>query len=205
MSARLARCRGLLDDLGLDGVVVCEAADVRYLCGFRGEDATLIIGRDAALICTDARYWEQVSEETVGFELVEALGADLIADTAAAAAERLGADARLGFQGASLSYEEHRRLRRRHRGRLRDVGGRVSRLRAVKDAAEIAVMRRAGALTDEALAAVVGRGLVGRREADGPGTSSPSITGWAPTAKPSRRSSRAARTAPRRTRFPGSG
>jgi len=166
MKDRLARCRTLLDDLGLDGVVVREAADVRYLSGFRGADTTLVIGREVALICSDARYWEQVHEETMGFELVEAAAADLIADTVAAAARQLGADARLGFQGGSLSYEEYRRLRRRHRGRLRDVGGRVSRLRAVKDAAEIAVMRRAGALTDEALAAVVARGLVGRREAD---------------------------------------
>ena len=75
-------------------------------------------------------------------------------------------EARLGFQGGSLTYREHRRLRRRHGGRLRDVGGGVSRLRAVKDAAEIAVMRRAGAVTDEGLAAVVARGLVGRTEAD---------------------------------------
>ena len=166
MNDRLARCRALLDDLGLDGVVVGEPADVRYLCGFRGEDTTLIIGHDVALICSDARYWGQVREEALGFELVEAVGADLIADTVAAAARQLGVDARLGFQGASLSYEEYRRLRRRHGGRLRDVGGRVSRLRAVKDAAEIGVMRRAGAVTDEALAAVVARGLVGRREAD---------------------------------------
>ena len=166
MNDRLARCRAVLEELSLDGVVVSEAVDVRYLCGFRGDDATLIVGRDAALICTDARYWEQAREEAVGCALVEAVGADLLADTVSAAARELGADARLGFQGASLSYEEHRRLRRRHRGRLRDVGGRVTRLRAVKDAAEIAVMRRAGALTDEALAAVVGRGLVGRREAD---------------------------------------
>jgi Xaa-Pro aminopeptidase len=42
----------------------------------------------------------------------------------------------------------------------------VSRLRIVKDAAEIAALRRAAAVTDEALAAVVARGLVGRREAD---------------------------------------
>jgi len=166
MNDRLSRCRALLDDLGLDGVVVSEAADVRYLSGFRGEDTTLIIGREAALICTDARFWGQAREETIGFELVQAAGADLVADTVVAAAGQLGAEARLGFQGASLSYEKYRRLRRRHRGRLRDVGARVSRLRLVKDAAEIAVMRRAGALTDEALTAVVGRGLVGRREAD---------------------------------------
>ena len=166
MNDRLARCRAVLDDLGLDGVVVGEPADVRYLSGFRGDDTMLIVGAEVALICTDARFWEQAREEAVDFELVEAVGGDLIADTAAAAARHLGMDARLGFQGASLSYEKYRRLRRRHRGRLRDVAGRVSRLRMVKDAAEIAVMRRAGAVTDEALAAVVGRGLAGRREAD---------------------------------------
>ena len=166
MNDRLARCRAALDDLGLDGAVISAPADVRYLSGFRGDDTLLIVARDAALICTDARYWEQAREEAPGFELIEAVGADLIADTVAAAAQRLGADARLGFQGASLNYQQYRRLRRLHRGRLRDVGGRMSRLRMVKDAAEIAVMRRAGALTDQALAAVVGRGLVGRREAD---------------------------------------
>jgi Xaa-Pro aminopeptidase len=166
MSDRLALCRALLDDLGLDGIVVGDSADIRYLSGFRGDDTLLVIGREVALICTDARYWGQVREEARGFELAEAVSADLIADTVTAAAGRLGADARLGFQGASLTYAEYRRLRRRHRGRLRDVGGRVSRLRVVKDAAEIDVMRRAGAMTDEALAAVVARGLVGRREAD---------------------------------------
>jgi Xaa-Pro aminopeptidase len=166
MKDRLVRCRALLDGLALDGVVVGDPTDVRYLSGFRGDDTMLVVGRDSALICADSRYWEQVREEAPGFELVEASGGDLIADTMAAAARHLGAEARLGFQGASLSYEGYRRLRRRHRGRLRDVGGRVSRLRAVKDAAEIGVMRRAGAVTDEALAAVVARGLVGRREAD---------------------------------------
>ncbi len=166
MNDRLARCRAVLDDLGLDGVVVGASADVRYLSGFRGEDTLLIVGGDSALICTDSRFWGQAREEAAAFELVEIVGADLIADAVAAAAQRLGVEARLGFQGASLSYQEYRRLRGRHRGRLKDVGGRVSRLRMVKDAAEIGVMRRAGALTDQALDAVVSRGLVGRREAD---------------------------------------
>jgi len=113
---RLTRCRGLLDDLGLDGVIVSAPADVRYLSAFRGDDTMLVVGRDATLICTDARFWEQAREEAPACELIEAVGGDLIADTVAAAARRLGAEARLGFQGASLSYEGYRRLRRRHRG-----------------------------------------------------------------------------------------
>ena len=42
----------------------------------------------------------------------------------------------------------------------------VTLLRAVKDETEIALMRRAGAVTDEAVRAVVARGLVGRAERD---------------------------------------
>jgi Xaa-Pro aminopeptidase len=107
-----------------------------------------------------------VREEAEGFELVKAQGADLLADTAAAAAERLGPAAALGFQGSALSYAEYRGLRRHHRGRLRDVRQRVSRLRMRKDAGEIELLRRAGAVSAEALATVVARGLVGRRERD---------------------------------------
>ena len=78
----------------------------------------------------------------------------------------LGAGARLGYQGAQLSHASYRRLRRLHAGPLRDVRQGVTLLRAVKDEAEIAVMRRAAAVTDEALRRVVARGLVGRTERD---------------------------------------
>ena len=58
-------------------------------------------------------------------------------------------------------------LRRRHGGRLRDLRRRrVTALRLVKDAAELERIRRAAQVTDEALAAVVARGLVGRTEGD---------------------------------------
>ena len=166
MSDRLVRCREGLGALGLDAVIVSDVKDVRYLSGFRGEDTTLVIGAEFALICTDARYWEQVRAEVAGFELVEAVGADLLGDSVAAAAARAGAAAHLGFQGLTISYSAYRGLRRAHRGRLRDVRGRITRLRAVKDEAELAVMRRAAQVTDQALADVVGRGLLGRSERD---------------------------------------
>ncbi len=166
MNDRLQRCRELLAELELDGVLVSDIHDVRYLSGFRGDDTTLVVGREAALICTDARFWEQVHEEVLDFDLVKARGGDLTADSAAAAAEHLGGAAALGFQGSRLSYAQYRRLRRRHAGPLRDVRDRLARLRLIKDADEVGIMRRAAAITDEALAAVVARGLVGRREAD---------------------------------------
>ena len=61
MSARLDRCRRLLEGLRVDGIIVTDPVDVRYLSGFRGDDATLVVGRAAALLCTDSRFWEQVA------------------------------------------------------------------------------------------------------------------------------------------------
>lgn len=161
---RLARCRALLDTMGLDAVVVSDAADVRYLSGFRGEDATLVVGRDEALIVTDSRYVEQVHEEAPEFDLVRREGGDLLADSAAAARERLGGGRTLGYQAGAVTHAAYRALRRAHDGRLRDVRQRVSRLRVVKEAAEVEAVRAAAAIVDLALAVVAGEGLIGRTE-----------------------------------------
>jgi Xaa-Pro aminopeptidase len=145
-------------------MIVSDAHDVRYLSGFRGENATLVVGQATALICTDSRYWGQVAEEVKGFALERT--EELLHDTAAAAARELGERAALGFQGGTLTHADYRLLRRRHLGRLRDVRDRLSRLRGVKEASEIESVRRAAAMTDAAFAAVVASGLMGRTEAD---------------------------------------
>ena len=166
MNDRLRRCREIVDALRLDAILITDPVDVRYLSSFRGDDTTLIIGRDVALICTDSRYWEQVHEEVVGFELSKVAGADLLAHSVAAVGEQVGATARLGFQGSQISHAGYRSLRRLHGGGLRDVRSRVTLLRSVKEDGELAIMRRAAAVTAEAVSAVAGRGLVGRRERD---------------------------------------
>jgi Xaa-Pro aminopeptidase len=165
VSDRLERCRAVLEAVGVDGIVVSDVVDVRYLSGFLGDDATLVVTRDAALICTDSRFWEQVHAEVTGFTLAKARG-ELLAETVAAAAQHLGPAATLGFQGSAVSYADYRTLRRRHRGRLRDLRSRVSLLRAIKSESEITLMRRAAEVTDAAVAAVVRRGLVGHSEAE---------------------------------------
>jgi Xaa-Pro aminopeptidase len=166
MTGRLDGLRRRLDTLRVDAVLVTDPVDVRYLSGFRGEDATLVVGRSTALLCTDSRFWEQVHEEVRDAELSKVTDHQLLVHSAREVARVLGAGARLGYQGAQLSHAAYRRLRRAHVGPLRDVHQAVSHLRAVKDETEIAVMRRAAAVTDEALGAVVACGLVGRRERD---------------------------------------
>lgn len=165
-SERLGRCRDLARRMRLDGIVVTDPVNVRYLSDFRGEDAALLVGREGGteLICTDSRFWAQVHEEVTAFALEKT--DDLLSGLLVAAARTLGEQAALGFEGGHLSYAEHRRLRRLHHGRLRDLGDRVSALRVVKDEGEVAALRRACAAADEALRAVAAQGLAGRREDD---------------------------------------
>jgi Xaa-Pro aminopeptidase len=65
-----------------------------------------------------------------------------------------------------MSVRQHRRLRELLPDRIELVGveGVIERLRAVKDPAEIASMRRAAAVADDALRWLLDRGLIGRTE-----------------------------------------
>ena len=165
---RLTALRRLLVARGLDAALVSGAADVRYLSGFRGDDALLLVSADDALICADSRFWVQIGGEVEGFELVRSEGgAGLFGDALsawAASAGRAESDRRLGFQGDTVPYSGYRRLRRRFGGGLVDLGARVSALREVKDGGELQAMRAAAAIADAALEAVVARGLRGRSE-----------------------------------------
>jgi Xaa-Pro aminopeptidase len=81
--ARLAALRALLDDRGLDAVLISRTANKRYFSGFRLTDAegptsgwsgTLLVTRDASLILADSRYTEQATHEAPGFTLVQTTG-----------------------------------------------------------------------------------------------------------------------------------
>ena len=170
MNERLAALRRLLVARKVDAALVSDGADIRYLSGFRGDDAILIVSADQALICGDSRFWAQIAAEAAGFTLVESEGGDALAADAlaawAAGDDRDERERSLGFQGAIVSYAGHRRLRGRFAGHLRDLGEALSALREVKDATELQLMKSAAALADTALETVVAEGLRGRSEAE---------------------------------------
>jgi Xaa-Pro aminopeptidase len=166
----MSSLRRLLLDRKLDGVLVADVADVRYLSGFRGDEAILVVSDEHTLICSDSRFWTQIADEVTGFELVRSEGGvALTADALAAwiaACGRNEAELRLGFQGDVVPYSGYRRLRRRFRGRLVNLGERVSGLREIKDAAELQALRAAAAIADAALETVIAQGLRGHTETD---------------------------------------
>ncbi|MBU0495020.1 MAG: Xaa-Pro peptidase family protein [Chloroflexi bacterium] len=166
MTDRLARLRKTLARKNLDGIVVTQPQNIRYLSGFTSPDALLIItqsGRglaaDKALLATDFRYFEQVADQSPHFELLALK--DKPHETLGACWAELHEQGlyRLAYEKTHLTVDRHKRFRQvlPRRVRFRGTEGLVEDLRMVKDDAEIDAIRRAVLLGDAAFMAVAPR------------------------------------------------
>jgi Xaa-Pro aminopeptidase len=163
MTDRAERLLELLPAEGVDLLLVTSLVNVRYLTGYTGSNGLALIGPDRRVFVTDFRYVEQAAVEVDPSydrrrnqnELFEGLEGALPAGAL-----------RLGFDDTNITVRQHARLRESLPDRVELVaaGGLVERLRAVKDAGEIARIRAAAATADAALAELLDQGLVGRTE-----------------------------------------
>ena len=144
----------------LDAMLVTDLVNVRYLSGFTGSNAALLIhvDRDTPVLATDGRYVTQAAAQSPDAEVViERAVAPHLAGRAAADGVR-----RLGFESHVVTVDGFGLLERA----LGDAAGvefvraagMVERLREVKDVGEIAILRLACEAADAALHDLVARG-----------------------------------------------
>lgn len=151
-ASRRAALRDLLREADLDALLVTDVVNVRYLSGFTGSNAALLVpssGEDGTVLCTDGRYTTQAAAEVADLErVIDRPCAQALLRRAAAAGHR-----RTGFESHHVTVDEHADLvALTDEVRLLRAPGLVERLRAVKDATEIAAIRSACAAADGALA-----------------------------------------------------
>ncbi len=154
VASRLPRLRGLLDGAGCDGVVVSELTNIRYLTGFTGSAALLLVTPDRTVFVTDGRYRDRSAEElaAVGVEAdIRIVGA--APDAAIAMAATDAGLARLGLEADDVTWTQQRRWAGElfADGELVATSGLVEELRLVKDDGEVARIRAACAIADAAL------------------------------------------------------
>lgn len=147
-----ARVQGLRDALvreQVEAVVVSYLENVRYLTGFTGSNALVILTARTAHFLTDGRYAIQSAQEVGGFERVVLPQGSVLAQAAGDQIKPL--DVRqVAFEEAHLSVKAFEELRSAMPDTV-TLGGKsdlVETLRQRKDAHEIAALRRAVALAD---------------------------------------------------------
>jgi Xaa-Pro aminopeptidase len=145
--SRIKQLRRRVNKAGLQGQLVTQLPDLRYLSGFTGSSAALAVTRRSARLFTDGRYKSQAAEEVQGAQVQIVSGSP-----AAAAVEWLAAQPgaeKAGFDPAWTSVADLSRWKSALPSRLRRSfltalpAPLVEPLRMVKDEEELAVMSEA--------------------------------------------------------------
>jgi Xaa-Pro aminopeptidase len=163
---RIQKLRDKLDEKELDGILISQAENRRYLSGFDGSAGYLIITLKSSVLATDFRYTEQAKAQAPDYEIFQISGRvaewfpSLLADLNLS---------KLGFEVEDVTFNMHRELSRIVRKakagtRLMPVDGLVESLRAVKEPEEIGLITKAVEIADRAFEDVEGRIKAGMTE-----------------------------------------
>ena len=149
---RRDRLQARIGDRDVDAFVVTQLSNVRYLSGFSGSHAILVLRPDGGTIISDGRYQQQIASEVTGLEVeIQGTRQDLTALTDVLKAHTQKS-ARIGVEASDVSQARYQALSKNVTPRtLVPVLGVVEALRRVKDEGEIDLVRQALVMAEESI------------------------------------------------------
>jgi Xaa-Pro aminopeptidase len=165
--SRPRRVAALLDGLTaahLDGLLLTGLSNIRYLTGFSGSSALLLVSPRDVVLITDFRYQTQVAEEVGDFARVAIEPSSLWTGLWQQLAQ-LGGLQVVGFETAHLLHRDFQRLLEGGvRWQWRPTVDLVETLRERKDETEVALIERAAGVATDALRATLSQVRLGMTE-----------------------------------------
>ncbi|MBI1920906.1 MAG: aminopeptidase P family protein [Geobacter sp.] len=146
MLNRVTAVRRYLESTGADALLVSDINNIRYLAGFTGSSALLLLAASDGWFLTDSRYTEQARQEVHGFQIIEySRMLEGISGCVNAQGFR-----RVAFEAANVTVEFHDSLARSiPECEFVPLETGIDAVRAVKDEPELAALRRVAALVSE--------------------------------------------------------
>jgi Xaa-Pro aminopeptidase len=146
MNRRVEKIRDQFDQLRVDAFVVTFLPHLRYVSGFSGSNGLAIITRTGMRLVTDGRYAQQIRKETKGWTIT------ITQDDLFDAVKKLSVfrdGMRIGFDGNALSFAQYQHVKKLFpKVKFLPRANTIERIAAVKDANEIARIRKAVEITD---------------------------------------------------------
>lgn len=131
--------RKKLQKYKVDGILITDLINVRYLSGFTGSSGYILITREDTIFVTDFRYQEQAKYEVKGFEIRIELKErtkeirDLVEEFRVK---------KLGFEDHNITYGSYKKLLKQ-KVPLKPLTGIVEEMRIIKTDAEVDCIRKA--------------------------------------------------------------
>lgn len=151
MKKNVDKIRELLEEKGLDGILLYKPENRRYASGFTGTTGYVLITDIDAKFITDFRYIEQAEAECGGFEIIEISSNKTIIDVLNE--EDL---CKLGVEEDHMTYGQSIEFIGKLEGtNIFPLEGAMLQLRSVKTGEEIENIEKAAAIADEAFSYIL--------------------------------------------------
>jgi len=163
MESSIKRLQKIVKDENLDCLLVTEITNIRYLTGFSGTSARLLVFPGKSYFFTDFRYREQSSKQVRGAQVIVGQRDPLTDFPKFKPLKKK--NLKLGFQAESISYSLVEKLKELlPQAILIPTTGLVNNLSIVKSADEIKLIKGAVKISDTAFERILGFIQPGMRE-----------------------------------------
>lgn len=161
----LQKAISLLEASEADGLLLCNEANMHYICSFSPSEGMILVTKDCGYHLVDSRYTETAKKHAKKTGLiVEEISRGFI-DALKTKIEKHGIK-KLLFENETISYKLYRRLCDELDVELVELGDGISRLRNVKDFWEIDKMKKANAIAEKSFLQLLENIKPGRTEKD---------------------------------------
>jgi Xaa-Pro aminopeptidase len=162
--SNLDRLQRRISESGLDAFLVTDLANVRWISGFTGTFGQVLVTPSGARLLTDSRYTIQAREQVPGMEVFSFASPRRAVDLLDEQMRDLKVG-KLGFESKNVVVDTlHQWQERLQDVDLLPVPDLIGPVRAIKSAEEVAILRRACALTDRLFEHLYGFLAAGKTE-----------------------------------------
>lgn len=153
MLNRINKVHKLMDEEGIDGLLI-DSAENRYYCsGFTGTAGRVLFTEKKDYFLTDFRYVDQAKSQTKGYEVIQ-----INQNFEEKLNEILGKVGvkKLGFETKAITYEQFLKYQGVLEIELKGTKNFIEKLRLIKDQDEVKKIKKAVAITDQAFEHILG-------------------------------------------------
>ncbi len=164
--ARIAKARADMAKAKLDALLVTDIKNIRYLTGFTGSSAYVVLTASSAYFLTDSRYALSAGTEVKGLGVDVRICGKAVKEVGRILTGRRLVD-RIGFEPDNLTYDAYLRFKKEvGNKKFKPSGGIIKAARAVKDRLERAAIMDSVRVLDAGFEAARGLIAPGVKESD---------------------------------------
>lgn len=149
---RLKKVREKFNELGIDGLLITNSKNRRYMTGFTGTAGIVLLSSAKAVFITDFRYVEQAKNQVQNYDIVQHKGP--IHEEVAKLVKDLGIK-HLGFEQDEMTFGTFKIYENAVSAKMVPISGVIEKLRLIKTNEELQILKEAASIADQAFEHII--------------------------------------------------